>query len=83
MKHSAATEVSVAIERHNGDLHVRIADNGRGFDPAASAAPGSHGVSSMRQRMARVGGRFDLRSGESGTAVEFTVPLSAGAKSHA
>ena len=83
VKHSAATEVSIAIARRNGDLHVRIADNGHGFDPGQSTAPGHHGVASMHDRMARVGGRFDLRSGESGTAVEFTVPLAAGEKSHA
>ncbi len=54
-----------------------VHDNGRGFDPGASAADGdAHvGIKIMRERAHRIGGQFDIQSrpGE-GTTVTLRLP---------
>jgi signal transduction histidine kinase len=59
-------------------IHLRIKDDGRGFDQqdVFSSRAGHFGVIGMRERAERLGGEFRLASnpGE-GTEVEVTVPL--------
>mgnify|MGYP001427540002 CR=1 FL=1 len=60
---------------------VEVEDDGRGFDVAETARRGDRadhalGLSSMRERMASLGGQFDLQSQPGrGTKVAFRVPL--------
>jgi signal transduction histidine kinase len=57
------------------ELTLRITDDGNGFDvDAAASAPGRHGLTSMRERVAEAGGHVDIRSapGE-GSVVEVTL----------
>ncbi len=75
LKHAHATEVRVELELAGTALRARITDNGRGFDPAAARGEGN-GLRNMRQRIERLGGRFDLRSAASrGTTAEMTITL--------
>jgi signal transduction histidine kinase len=48
-----------------------VADDGHGFNPAASA--GGLGLDSMRERAAAAGGRLAIRSSPKGTTVRMTV----------
>jgi two-component system, NarL family, sensor histidine kinase DegS len=77
-KHSGATSVRVSLQVEGDDLVVRVADNGRGFDPdnAAGVASRHFGLQSMRERAEFVHGSLDVRSrpGE-GTVVVLRVPL--------
>ena len=76
--HAGVTTVDVylEVEPHQATLYVR--DRGKGFDPAA-VDPDRRGLGeSVHGRMARAGGRAEVRSsvGE-GTEVELVVPRSA------
>jgi signal transduction histidine kinase len=68
-----ATAVSVSLYR-NGDLRFEVRDNGPGFSESEAIA--GHGLLNMRDRVAAVGGKLDIRSvpGE-GTRVVGTVPV--------
>ena len=82
-------EVSVAVERGEGEWRVRVEDNGLGMDEEASEqvfdpfyrghdhAPGSGlGLATCRRVVERHGGRIwiDSHAG-AGTVVEFTLPV--------
>lgn len=81
-KHARAGRVEVSLRRNDGWVRLEVRDTGRGFDPAsvaqASGAGERVGLTSMRERVALLGGRFAVRSrpGE-GTSVVAEVPLRA------
>jgi signal transduction histidine kinase len=73
LKHADAGRVRVALARHDGQLRVEVTDDGRGFDPGA--VDGSSGLTGLRDRVAAVGGAFDVRSAPGrGTTVTAVVP---------
>ena len=74
VRHSGATEVRLNINCADGELHMSIADNGRGL-PTEIRTEDMDGVTNMRARIEKLGGRFEI-SGEAGrgTAVRFNVP---------
>ncbi len=75
VRHGNARHIRVAL-RENGPLTLTVRDDGCGFDPdAAAQRPGHLGLTSMRQRVERVGGQFRVRSmpGE-GSEVEVILP---------
>jgi len=75
VKHARAGRVEVRGWLERDRLRLRVRDDGVGFDPEASY-PGHLGHTSMRERLAALGGHLRLASapGE-GTTVEFDVPL--------
>ncbi|TWE20198.1 GAF domain-containing sensor histidine kinase [Kitasatospora atroaurantiaca] len=77
LRHSeaASVEVTLAGTPARGAV-LRVADDGRGFDPAAVRRAGRHlGLVSMRDRVATVGGRLSLESAPGkGTVIELEVP---------
>ncbi|WP_203580026.1 sensor histidine kinase [Microbacterium hibisci] len=74
-KHAHATRAGVTLS-YMGDLvSIDIRDDGTGFDPAAGASPGGFGLTSMRERAARVDGSLAIESAPgAGTAVSATLP---------
>jgi signal transduction histidine kinase len=72
LKHADASRLEVSISTGAGGLEIRIADNGRGFDPAAST-PG-RGQSHMRRRAAGVGAELEVSSSPAGTQVRLASP---------
>ena len=75
VKHAAATEIKLSIAVEPPLLRVRIADNGRGFNPAAARVNGQ-GLANMRERLAAAGGSCKIESSPGkGTRVLFTLPL--------
>ena len=78
LRHSQASEASVHLEATDGQLTLRVADNGRGFAPPADDGPregGGMGLSSMRARAHRLGGVLAIDTGPQGTALTLRVPL--------
>jgi PAS domain S-box-containing protein len=74
-RHAGATELRVTLSRENGDLVLRVRDNGRGFDPEAAANGKSFGVLGMRERAHTLGGRARIeRLATGGTLVEIVIP---------
>ncbi|MDQ3248076.1 MAG: histidine kinase, partial [Chloroflexota bacterium] len=78
-KHAAATQVKVRLLRDGASVVLRIEDDGKGFDVAATVnaegqAPGM-GLLGMRERMTLLHGSFDITSGSNrGTCLHFSVP---------
>jgi PAS domain S-box-containing protein len=77
VKHAGAREVRLELARDGGDVRLRIADDGKGFDPA-SVPDGHLGLAGMRARADRVGARLDVisRPGR-GTTIDALVPADA------
>ncbi len=81
-KHAKSTRARVVLRRSApGRIRLEVADEGRGFDPSATspnaAGPGERvGLSSMRERVALLGGVLELKSKPgAGTTVIAEVPL--------
>ncbi|MFJ5293105.1 ATP-binding protein [Streptomyces sp. NPDC088348] len=76
--HASATQVSVVSRVTRRWAHVRIEDNGTGFEPGPHLPPHreGHGMRSMAERIEALGGRLAVRSGPAGgTRVDIHVPV--------
>ena len=74
--HSRATQLTLELS-YAQDLGLRIADNGVGIDPdiVRRGKSGHFGLQSMRERAARIVGKFSVESSAgSGTVVTLIVP---------
>jgi PAS domain S-box-containing protein len=74
-KHAQTDCVRLSFERADGQVCIRIQDNGRGFDPSRAAGEGHFGLRFMRERAEELGGslRVDTAPGK-GTCVTIEVP---------
>jgi len=77
VKHSAARTAEVVLRRDARGLALSIADDGRGFDPAATSKGAERfGMIGMRERTALLDGTFEVSRGPSGgTIVRVSIPL--------
>ena len=74
--HSRATQLTLELS-YAQDLSLRVADNGVGIDPeiVRRGKSGHFGLQSMRERAARIVGKFSVESSAgSGTVVTLIVP---------
>jgi signal transduction histidine kinase len=76
-KHAVdASSISVSLRR-NGDLRFEVSDDGEGFE--VDDADTGQGLMNMRDRMAAVGGKLEIRSTPgAGTEVVGTIPVPVG-----
>jgi signal transduction histidine kinase len=75
LRHSQAQHVRVELRAAEGGTSVSVSDDGIGFDPVVARDHASLGLASMRERVALIGGRLDLRSRQGqGTSVTAWVP---------
>lgn len=73
VRHSSAEHCAVSLQRSNGDLRIRVSDDGCG--PGSGPGAG-HGLESMRRRAVAVGGSLRFESAEPrGSVVTATFPL--------
>ena len=73
-KHAGASAATLRLDRLEGALRLELADDGRGFDPAAEGR--GHGLANLRERAANLGGQLVIDSAPGrGTRVELTFPL--------
>jgi signal transduction histidine kinase/ligand-binding sensor domain-containing protein len=78
IKHSGAREVSIFLVTDDHGFTLSVRDNGKGFDPATIAPPTGrgNGLKNMRQRLEKMGGRFEIHSTPgAGTEIKFVVTL--------
>lgn len=67
-KYSAASKVTVNIQKHKKEIQLTIQDNGKGFDP--NRIKKGNGLISMEERTTILNGKFDLNSSAgSGTTI--------------
>ena len=75
IKHSEASEVSLQMGIAATEISIAISDNGRGFE-SNKLKPFSNGLSNMRNRMEKIGGRISWRSQPGhGTTVALVMNL--------
>lgn len=73
LRHSQASEVWFKVRWDTSLLKISLEDNGVGFLP--STATTGNGLRNFRARMARIGGKVEVRSSPGrGTEVSFEVP---------
>jgi signal transduction histidine kinase/ligand-binding sensor domain-containing protein len=74
LKHARATHIAIGIDEVGSFLHLRIADNGVGFD-TESKYPGT-GLRSLQRRAMEMGGTITITSNRgSGTFVTFKAKI--------
>jgi two-component system sensor histidine kinase UhpB len=79
IRHANASAIDVNVDTEGDRVRVRIADNGRGL-PSDWARPGRYGLRGLRERLATLGGRFDVRNGaQGGVELLASIPLTAAA----
>jgi signal transduction histidine kinase len=81
LKHAEATRVSVLLEYRNNQIRTIVEDDGKGFDtdysPNGTPMSGRLGLIGMQERVALVGGTFDVESRPgSGTTLVVRIPTS-------
>jgi ligand-binding sensor domain-containing protein/two-component sensor histidine kinase len=79
-RHSGCTAVEVELKTERDWLAVKVTDNGRGFNPAASdsqvTGAHGHGLKSMHSRARNLGGWLEIQAIENrGVTVILQVPL--------
>ncbi len=81
-KHAQTTAVGVKLTQWGRKVRLEVRDKGRGFDPSAVSSEEGQvermGLSSMRERVALLGGELEIRSTPgAGTSLVAEVPLPA------
>jgi signal transduction histidine kinase len=81
LRHAAATEVKIGLDKASGNLIIDIVDNGRGISHEECYDQKSLGLTGMRERALSIGGEVIINgiTGK-GTTVNVSIPLKAGAK---
>src|SRR5580693_7952234 len=76
LKHAEAKSADLFINIDRETFTLRITDDGKGIPSARLATSTTHGLVSMRHRIAGLGGTWDLGSPDSGgTVVTARIPL--------
>jgi len=76
IKHSQADKIEVELRSRDGMISLSIADNGKGFEPAAAQLRATRlGITSMEERAAAINGSLRIESGNTGTRVELEAPV--------
>jgi signal transduction histidine kinase len=70
VKHASGSQVVLRAGRDNGNLVLSVSDDGRG----GAVRGGGSGLTGLGDRIAALGGRLDLRSDGSGTALVAEFP---------
>lgn len=77
-RHARASQVRLAVEQDDQGVHLRLSDDGIGFDPAPPATLAHSprfGLAAMRERARAVGGRLDVESTAGrGTLLRLDLP---------
>jgi len=77
-RHAAVSQATVETVRRQDRMVITVSDTGAGFTPEAVLASAGRtlGLSSVRERLALLGGAVEIASREGdGTAVTLTLPL--------
>ncbi len=76
LRHANATQLDLTLHYSLEHIHLCIADDGNGFDPATLPNQGSYGLIGIRERATRFYGCFELHSTPTiGTTLKVTIPL--------
>jgi signal transduction histidine kinase len=77
-RHADAHTVTVSLRHADGQVELRVADDGSGFEVAGAPTgerPGHLGLASMRERAQLLDGELEIESSEQGTVVIARAPV--------
>ena len=80
-RHSGSASAMISLRSDTARVSLDVSDQGRGIDQAKVAAGNGKGprlgvgILGMRERMKQLGGKLDIESRPSGTAVRATIPI--------
>ena len=79
-KHAGAKHISVTVDVEDGQVHVGVVDDGRGFPfygryDLQSLMAMNRGPVTLKERVSSLGGSMVIDSSEAGARVEIRVPL--------
>ncbi len=75
-RHAGASEIDVALGEQEGELILKIRDNGRGITTRELADPMSLGIMGMQERALLLGGEVRIEGGSGrGTTVAARIPV--------
>lgn len=75
-RHSQAARATLMLRQTRAEIRGSVSDDGIGFETADSQFDGGVGLSSMKQRIKRLGGELLIESAPGcGTTVWFMIPL--------
>lgn len=75
VRHAQATHVRTELDESEGELVLRIRDDGKGFDQRTTEHVPSLGLLGISERAARLGGSLEIKSSPGqGTLIVVTVP---------
>lgn len=75
-KHAQAHHVNIQLCWEPSVLSILVYDDGKGFNPQKYPKEGHLGLAIMRERIANLGGQFELESAENeGTHINIRLPL--------
>ena len=72
-RHARAEHVQIEVIEEDSEVHIAIRDDGHGFD--VDAPSGGFGLTGMRERVTLAGGRLEIESSSSGTAITASLPM--------
>lgn len=76
VRHARASRLTLSLSRDGTDCVAVLADDGVGFELSSAEGGNHYGLSSMRERMKRIGGNLDIRSTPgAGTEISIRIPL--------
>ncbi|MBF9132172.1 HAMP domain-containing protein [Plantactinospora sp. S1510] len=79
VRHGEPGTVELRVAGAGGQVTVTVHDDGRGFDPGASAGRHGMGLAMMRERVGELGGTLEVASAPGrGTTVRVLLPAGAG-----
>ena len=78
-RHSQSSFVSIHLKRNADEVFMQVSDNGPAKPRDKTPITPGFGISSMKERIAHLGGRVTIDTGNSGTTVCVWLPASAAA----
>ncbi len=73
LKHAGAREITVSVRAEGDQVVVRVQDDGRGFDPAASSR--GRGLANQRSRAEAIGGAIHWEPAGRGSRLALILPV--------
>ena len=79
-RHSESLTARIRLSNHDGEIHLRVEDDGTGIaaqklgEIMSNGMPGV-GIRGMRERLRQLGGTLEINSEAKGTVVEACVPV--------
>jgi signal transduction histidine kinase len=79
VRHGNATELKVVVSPNEGEIHIQISDNGRGFPITSTSSenveiPPARRPKSLKDRTLASGGVLRVQSSTRGTTLDFEFP---------